>query len=75
MSRWVTDKPVQVLTIKAVTPESVRALYNALAAFEPEWDTDEKGNVVLRVGPVQQRGARDAGAWNDERRAEKASRK
>jgi len=34
---------VQTITIEAVTPESGRALYNALAAFEPEFDTDEEG--------------------------------
>jgi hypothetical protein len=34
---------VQAITIEAVTPESGRALYNALAAFEREWDSDEKG--------------------------------
>ena len=34
---------MQALTIEALTPQSGRALYDALAAFEPEWDSDEKG--------------------------------
>jgi hypothetical protein len=32
---------MQAITIEAVTPDSGRALHRALAAFKPEWDSDE----------------------------------
>ena len=64
------DRTMQTLTIEAVTPESGRALYDALAAFEPEWDCDAERRwcfLSARFSPVQQRGARDESAWNDPR--------
>src|SRR5436309_13972105 len=44
------DKTVQALTVKAVTAESGRRLYNTLTTFRPELELDDEGRpfVVVR---------------------------
>jgi hypothetical protein len=41
---------VQMLTIKAATPESGRSLYDALQQFHPELGQTESGDYYVSVG-------------------------
>jgi hypothetical protein len=40
---------VRMIRLEAATPESGRALYSALAAFHPEFETDEEGICFVSV--------------------------